>query len=138
MTDGIEPAASQERVSEHSPGTVGTMANEPTHEASQADEPVRLAIYWRMLEIRYLEKRAYDLFLSNLVRGTTHLSIGYEAISAAFATAMRPDDFTFATYRGHGHAIARGTSMTGILAELMGRGNGVVGGMGGSMHITSV
>jgi pyruvate dehydrogenase E1 component alpha subunit len=95
-------------------------------------------MYRSMVEIRGLEKRAYDLFLQNLVPGTSHLVIGQEAVGAGFAAAMRSDDYTFATYRGHGHALARGTSMSKILAEIMGRETGVVGGRGGSMHITSV
>lgn len=99
---------------------------------------VRLALYRRQVLIRAVEKRAYDLFLRNLVRGTTHLAIGHEAVAAGFATAMRPDDYTFGTYRGHHHALARGASPTGLLAELVGRENGLMRGRGGSMHITSV
>ncbi len=99
---------------------------------------VRLAIYRRQILIRVVEKRAYDLFLRNLVRGTTHLAIGHEAVAAGFATAMRPDDYTFGTYRGHHHALSRGASPTGLLAELVGRANGLMRGRGGSMHITSV
>ena len=57
------------------------------------------------------EKRAYDLFLQNLVKGTSHLALGQEAIAAGFGVAMRPDDCTFATYRGHDHTLARGASM---------------------------
>ncbi len=99
---------------------------------------VRLAIYRRQMLIRGVEKRAYDLFLRNLVRGTSHLAIGQEAVAAGFATAMRPDDYTFATYRGHHHALARGAPPAGLLAELVGRTNGLMRGRGGSMHITSV
>lgn len=102
------------------------------------DPNVRLEMYQCMLKIRSVEKRAADLYLQNLVRGTSHLAIGHEAVSAGFAAAMQVNDYTFATYRGHGHALARGSSMAGILAELMGRSNGVLGGKGGSMHITSV
>ncbi len=98
----------------------------------------RLALYRSMLEIRYMEKRAYDLFMQNLVKGTSHLSLGQEAIAAGFAVAMRKDDYTFCTYRGHSHTLARGASMTGILGELMGRTCGLMSGKGGSMHLTSV
>jgi pyruvate dehydrogenase E1 component alpha subunit len=90
------------------------------------------------LELRYCEKRAYDLFLQNLVKGTSHLSLGQEAIAAAFGVAMRPDDWTFCTYRGHAHTLARGASMEGVLGELMGRECGLLGGKGGSMHLTDV
>jgi pyruvate dehydrogenase E1 component alpha subunit len=98
----------------------------------------RLELYRLQLELRYCEKRAYDLFLQNLVKGTSHLSLGQEAIAAAFGVAMRPDDWTFCTYRGHAHTLARGASMAGVLGELMGRQCGLLGGKGGSMHLTDV
>src|SRR4051812_42187986 len=98
----------------------------------------RLALYKSLLEIRLLEKRAYDLFLQNLVKGTSHLSLGQEAVAAGFAVAMRKDDFTFCTYRGHAHTLARGVSMAGLLGELMGRSCGLMQGKGGSMHLTDV
>jgi acetoin:2,6-dichlorophenolindophenol oxidoreductase subunit alpha len=98
----------------------------------------RLELYRLQLELRYCEKRAYDLFLQNLVKGTSHLSLGQEAIAAAFGVAMRPDDWTFCTYRGHAHTLARGASMSGVLGELMGRECGLLGGKGGSMHLTDV
>ncbi|MEX0705763.1 MAG: thiamine pyrophosphate-dependent dehydrogenase E1 component subunit alpha, partial [Nitriliruptoraceae bacterium] len=81
---------------------------------------------------------AYRLFMDGLVKGTSHLSLGMEAIAAGFATAMRDDDLTFCTYRGHAHTLSRGTPMEGVMAELLGRANGVCGGKGGSMHLTSV
>ena len=98
----------------------------------------RLELYRQQLELRYCEKRAYDLFLQNLVKGTSHLSLGQEAIAAGFGVAMRPDDWTFCTYRGHAHTLARGASMAGMLGELMGRECGLLGGKGGSMHLTDV
>ena len=98
----------------------------------------RLELYRLQLELRYCEKRAYDLFLQNLIKGTSHLSLGQEAIAAAFGVAMRPDDWTFCTYRGHAHTLARGASMEGVLGELMGRQCGLLGGKGGSMHLTDV
>ncbi|OLE35551.1 MAG: pyruvate dehydrogenase (acetyl-transferring) E1 component subunit alpha [Actinobacteria bacterium 13_1_20CM_3_68_9] len=91
-----------------------------------------------MVELRDFEQRAYELFLENLVRGTSHLALGQEAISAGYAVAMRPDDYTFCTYRGHGHTLARGASMAAGMAELLGRGNGMLHGKGGSMHLTDV
>jgi len=98
----------------------------------------RLELYRQQLELRYCEKRAYDLFLQNLIKGTSHRSLGQEAIAAAFGVAMRPDDWTFCTYRGHAHTLARGASMAGVLGELMGRQCGLLGGKGGSMHLTDV
>ena len=100
--------------------------------------PVRLQMYRMQQEIRLFAKRAYDLFLQGLVKGTSHLSAGQEAVATGFAAAMRPDDWTFATYRGHAHTLARGVPMGPIMAELLGRANGLLGGKGGSMHLTSV
>src|SRR4030088_2086631 len=97
-----------------------------------------MELYRLQLELRYCEKRAYDLFLQNLVKGTSHLSLGQEAIAAGFGVAMRPDDWTFATYRGHAHTLARGVPMAPVMAELLGRANGLMAGKGGSMHLTSV
>jgi pyruvate dehydrogenase E1 component alpha subunit len=101
-------------------------------------EDEQLALYRAQTRIRLFEKRAYDLFLQNLVKGTSHLSLGQEAIAAGFAVAMRPDDYTFATYRGHAHVLARGAPMAAVMAELLGRDAGLMAGKGGSMHLTSV
>jgi len=86
----------------------------------------RIAMYELQYRLRVFEKRAYDLFLQNLVKGTSHLALGQEAVAAGFATAMRRDDWTFCTYRGHDHTLARGVSMLGCMAELLGRANGVL------------
>jgi len=101
-------------------------------------EAVRLKLWRSQLEIRHVERRAHDLFLQNLVRGTVHLSIGQEAVAAGFAAAMAPEDYSFCTYRGHAHTLARGAPMAGLLGELMGRQCGLLAGKGGSMHLTSV
>jgi pyruvate dehydrogenase E1 component alpha subunit len=112
--------------------------NPERNDSAPVDEPTRLEIYRSLQRMRQFEKRAYDLFLQNLVKGTSHLSLGMEAIAAAFGVAMRPDDYTFATYRGHAHTLARGVPMAPVLAELLGRSNGLLAGKGGSMHLTSV
>jgi acetoin:2,6-dichlorophenolindophenol oxidoreductase subunit alpha len=105
---------------------------------SRADTAIRLRLYRIMVECRLFETRAQELFFEGLVRGTTHLGVGQEAVAAGFAAAMRDDDYTFATYRGHNHALARGTPMGPLYAELFGRAGGLLGGKGGSMHITDV
>jgi TPP-dependent pyruvate/acetoin dehydrogenase alpha subunit len=102
------------------------------------DEATALDLYRSMTRIRQFEKRAHDLFLQNLVKGTTHLGTGQEAIAAGVAGAMRKDDYTFVTYRGHNHVLARGTPMTPVMAELLGRENGLMHGKGGSMHLLDV
>lgn len=114
------------------------MKRKKTGVADDIGRETRLELYRLQLELRLCEKRAYDLFLQNLVKGTSHLSLGQEAIAAAFGVAMRPDDYTFCTYRGHAHTLARGASMAGVLGELMGRECGLLGGKGGSMHLTDV
>jgi TPP-dependent pyruvate/acetoin dehydrogenase alpha subunit len=91
-----------------------------------------------MIELRLFEKRAHDLFLQNLVKGTTHLGTGQEAVAAGVSQAMNEDDYTFTTCRGHNHVLARGTPMTPVMAELLGRENGLMHGKGGSMHLLDV
>ncbi len=102
------------------------------------DMDTRIEMYRKLQELRQFEKRAYDLFMQNLVKGTSHLSLGMEAVATGVASAMRADDYTFATYRGHAHSLARGMEMGPAMAELLGRENGILGGKGGSMHLTDV
>lgn len=100
------------------------------------DRDELLTLYEQMAVIRRTEKAAHDLFLSGLVKGTTHLAAGHEAIAVGASAALRPDDYVFATYRGHHHAMARGATPEECLAELMQRATGLCGAKGGSMHLT--
>ncbi|WP_155059532.1 thiamine pyrophosphate-dependent dehydrogenase E1 component subunit alpha [Streptomyces blattellae] len=95
-----------------------------------------LARYEQMAVIRRTEKAAHDLFLHGLVKGTTHLAAGHEAIAVGTSAALREDDYVFATYRGHHHALARGATPEECLAELMSRATGLCKAKGGSMHLT--
>ena len=120
------------------------MMSERTVEARAVSEPnddigeaKRLELYRSQLRIRDAEQRAFDLFLQNLVKGTSHLSLGQEAIAAGFGCAMVPGDLSFCTYRGHAHTLARGVPVEKVLGELMQRDNGLMRGKGGSMHLTS-
>jgi pyruvate dehydrogenase E1 component alpha subunit len=100
----------------------------------------RFHMLQRMLEIRYCEERIQELFLENVIRGTTHLCIGQEAVSvgmAAVVDAPRGDTVT-CTYRGHGHALALGLSLKSMMAEMMGKEAGCCKGKGGSMHLTDM
>jgi pyruvate dehydrogenase E1 component alpha subunit len=106
--------------------------------AVDLDRDVQLRMYRIMVECRLFESRAQELFFEGLVRGTTHLGIGQEAVAAGVAAAMLEDDYTFCTYRGHNHTLARGVPMAPMFAELFGRATGLLGGKGGSMHLTSV
>ena len=98
----------------------------------------RLEMYDGMVRARYFEKRAHDLFMQGLVKGTTHLGLGQEAVAAGFAVAMKPDDMSYCTYRGHNHTLLRGAPMDALMGELMGRSTGICDGKGGSMHLTDV
>jgi TPP-dependent pyruvate/acetoin dehydrogenase alpha subunit len=93
-------------------------------------------LYQRMAIIRRTEKAAQDLFLAGLVKGTTHLAAGQEAVAVGASDALRPDDYVFATYRGHHHAMARGATPEECLAELMSKATGICKAKGGSMHLT--
>ncbi|MGE0038580.1 MAG: thiamine pyrophosphate-dependent dehydrogenase E1 component subunit alpha [Xanthobacteraceae bacterium] len=121
------------------------MSNQPAR-ASEAPrqginddigEEMRLRMYRMQVELREAEQRAFDLFLQNLVKGTSHLSLGQEAVATGFAAAMKPGDLSFCTYRGHAHTLARGVPIEKVLGELMQRDNGLMRGKGGSMHLTS-
>jgi TPP-dependent pyruvate/acetoin dehydrogenase alpha subunit len=107
-------------------------------ELAEVPVGIRLKMYRTMVECRFLEGRTQELYFEGLVRGTIHLGNGQEAVAAGFGAAMRTDDYSFCTYRGHNHTLARGVPMAPVLAELFGRGTGLMGGKGGSMHLTSV
>jgi pyruvate dehydrogenase E1 component alpha subunit len=104
----------------------------------EIDHATRLTLYRQMVRARYFEQRAYDLFIQGLLKGTTHLGLGQEAVAAGFATAMQPGDMTYCTYRGHNHTLLRGAPMDALMGELLGRANGICAGKGGSMHLTDV
>jgi pyruvate dehydrogenase E1 component alpha subunit len=95
-----------------------------------------LDLYRQMAVIRRTEKAAHDLFMSGLVKGTTHLAAGQEAVAVGTSAALRADDYVFATYRGHHHAMARGATAEECLAELMSKATGLCRAKGGSMHLT--
>jgi TPP-dependent pyruvate/acetoin dehydrogenase alpha subunit len=95
-----------------------------------------LELHEQMAVIRGTEKAAQDLFLAGLVKGTTHLAAGHEAVAVGASAALRADDYVFATYRGHHHAMARGAPPEACLAELMSRATGLCKAKGGSMHLT--
>jgi acetoin:2,6-dichlorophenolindophenol oxidoreductase subunit alpha len=112
-----------------------TVPAEPTAVAT-LDDARLLQAYEEMRIIRGVEKAAHDLFLRGLVKGTTHLAAGHEAVAIGASLALRDDDYVFATYRGHHHALARGATPTECLAELMSKATGLNRAKGGSMHLT--
>ena len=110
------------------------MANAQTAPASDAVRPY-LESYGRMLLIRLFEQEMHRLFLKGEVHGTTHLAAGQEAIPVGVCQVLRPDDYLAGTYRGHGHALAKGATAEGMVAEMLGRATGTCGGRSGSMNV---
>ena len=84
-----------------------------------------------MLLIREFEQAIHRLFLRGEVHGTTHLSAGQEAVPVGVCIALEPGDYVSGTYRGHGHALAKGTAPEALAAEMLGRASGVCGGRAG-------
>lgn len=97
----------------------------------------RLADLHAMWRIRALEEQIRELRVRGLIVGSVHLSNGQESVAVATCSQLRPVDALYATYRGHGWALARGVPARGILAELLGRSTGVNGGRGGSAYFSA-
>jgi TPP-dependent pyruvate/acetoin dehydrogenase alpha subunit len=108
-------------------------------DATRADDvELLLGLYRRMLEIRFFEDEVMRLFMQNLVRGSTHLYQGQEAVAVGACSALRPGDTMTCTYRGHGAVLAMGAPLDRSLAEILGKADGLCRGKGGSMHLTDV
>jgi pyruvate dehydrogenase E1 component alpha subunit len=93
---------------------------------------------WQMLRIRRFEEKCAELYSAGKIRGFLHLYIGEEAVATGVMPALGADDAILATYREHGHALARGMSMRSIMAEMFGKQEGCSRGRGGSMHLFDV
>jgi TPP-dependent pyruvate/acetoin dehydrogenase alpha subunit len=119
-------------------GRGGTVVSGWAADAAGDDQVRRLqqhlATMWR---IRMFEERVRDLRMAGQIAGSVHLCIGQEAIPAGACSALRDGDPVFATYRGHGWALACGVPATPLLAELLGRAAGVNGGRGGSAFFSA-
>jgi pyruvate dehydrogenase E1 component alpha subunit len=94
-----------------------------------------LALWREMLRIRRFEERCIEAYQAQKIRGFLHVYIGEEAVAVGAMQALRPEDAVVATYREHGHALARGIPADRIMAEMFGRLQGCSKGRGGSMHI---
>ena len=99
---------------------------------------VFLEAYARMLLIRLFETSMHRLFLAGEIHGTTHLCAGQEAVAVGTCLALAPDDYVAGTYRGHGHALAKGTPPGPLVAEMLGRATGVCRGRAGSMNVVDL
>lgn len=100
-------------------------------------EKLREMLY-QMCLIRAFEEAAQQQYYAGKVHGTMHLFIGEEAVAVGACAALRPDDQITSTHRGHGHAIAKGQDVRGMMAELLGKTTGVCRGRGGSMHMADL
>jgi TPP-dependent pyruvate/acetoin dehydrogenase alpha subunit len=95
-------------------------------------------MYAGMLRVRLFEERVRELFQGGRIPGFLHTSVGQEACAVGVASALRSDDYVLSTHRGHGHLVAKGGSLRGLMAELYGKANGICHGKGGTMHIADV
>jgi len=96
------------------------------------------ALLRTMWLIRAFEERVSQLVAASEVHGLVHLGIGQEAVAAGVSAALRADDRVYSNHRAHGHFLARGSPPGRVMAELMGRDNGLCRGKGGSMHLVDV
>lgn len=100
------------------------------------DQPdYRRHLLREMVRIRRFEEKCAELYSATKIRGFLHLYIGEEAGAVGIMQALQPDDAVVATYREHGHALARGISARSLMAEMFGKVEGCCRGRGGSMHI---
>ena len=108
----------------------------PLESASTAQVEEQAVAWLRtMLLIRRFEERAEQLTMRGKVPGGVHPAVGQEATAVGFAAALAPGDTVSAPHRGHHHALAKGVSPDGLMAELYGKATGVSRGRGGSMHL---
>jgi acetoin:2,6-dichlorophenolindophenol oxidoreductase subunit alpha len=106
--------------------------------AARLDIYVGLELLRAMWRIRAFEERVGQLTRSDEVHGLVHLSVGQEGVAVGVCGQLRPDDAVYSNHRAHGHAIAKGAPLGRVMAELMGREDGLCRGLGGSMHLVDV
>jgi len=99
------------------------------------DPKTLIDIYRQMLLIRRFEEKAAEVYVAGKIGGFCHLYIGQEAVAVGTISALRKDDYVITSYREHGHALAKGMSADGVMAELFGKATGCSKGKGGSMHM---
>ena len=99
------------------------------------DTAVLMDMLYRMLRIRFFEERVVKMVEAGEIKGAVHSYIGQEAVAVGTCVALRADDYITGNHRSHGHPLAKGGSMKGALAELLGKKTGYCKGKGGSMHL---
>ncbi|MEM1019700.1 MAG: thiamine pyrophosphate-dependent dehydrogenase E1 component subunit alpha [Pseudomonadota bacterium] len=97
-----------------------------------------LDAYKRMRTIRDFEEKVSEEFAAGNIPGFLHLYAGQEACAVGMCENLTPDDVIGSTHRGHGHCIAKGCDVEGMMHEIFGRKSGLCGGKGGSMHIADL
>jgi TPP-dependent pyruvate/acetoin dehydrogenase alpha subunit len=116
-----------------------SVAEEPavsvTERPSRYEPEFLLGLYQRMMTIRQFEEGVKFLFLEGIMPGTIHQCQGQEATAVGVCAALRQNDFITSTFRGHGHALAKGLTVQELLNELFGSTAGCCKGKGGSMHV---
>jgi TPP-dependent pyruvate/acetoin dehydrogenase alpha subunit len=112
-------------------------SSRPSNATEVIPEAVLREMYVTMLRIRLLEEKVADLVARGEIVCPCHLYIGQEAVATGVCASLRQDDWVFSTHRSHGHYIAKGGSMTELMAELYGKAAGCSRGRGGSMHLAS-
>ncbi|MED3561279.1 thiamine pyrophosphate-dependent dehydrogenase E1 component subunit alpha [Bacillus xiapuensis] len=95
-------------------------------------------MYQKMLEIRNFEDRVHELFATGILPGFVHLYAGEEAVAVGVCAHLNDKDSITSTHRGHGHCIAKGCDLSGMMAEIYGKVTGLCKGKGGSMHIADL
>jgi pyruvate dehydrogenase E1 component alpha subunit len=105
------------------------------HRFAELNEEQLIGLYRQMLLIRRFEEKSAEAYVAGKIGGFCHLYIGQEAVAVGAISAVRQDDYVFASYREHGHALAKGMSSRAIMAELFGKATGCSKGKGGSMHM---
>jgi 2-oxoisovalerate dehydrogenase E1 component len=104
-------------------------------EILQSSESDAMTLFGRMALVRCFESRLLELFSQGLLMGTTHTCLGQEANAVGVSAALRRDDVVVSNHRCHGHFLAHVGDMQALMAEIMGRADGVCGGWGGSQHL---
>jgi len=107
----------------------------PGPRQAPAERQQLLGFYRQMVRIRQFEERVKFLFLEGTMPGTIHQCQGQEATAVGVCAALNADDFITSTFRGHGHALAKGLGVQEMLDELFGAATGCCKGKGGSMHM---
>jgi acetoin:2,6-dichlorophenolindophenol oxidoreductase subunit alpha len=102
------------------------------------DKSGQLELLRKMHEIRFFEDACHRLFAQGLVRGSTHLGQGQEAVAVGACSVLREGDTMSCTYRGHAAVLAMGAPLDRAFGEILGKAEGLCGGKGGSMHLTDV